>query len=604
MNIEDLSELEFARYFRDIREMILKDPLKNFIRAKGLINFKPTPAQTVAMKCVFGQELDGVTQHKIYMETVDEEGKFDLTESAFTETGIFKYMTGFDYENTSQGYNKINFILGRRGGKSSVAAMLAVFSSIKVNWNPYLSKTPVATVAVLSHTVDFSQEILDIIKGLIDDSAILSRLRDPHRKNTQSTFHLKVPFLDENDKIEYSSIAIKVGAASKKTTRGRAVCTLLCDEIAFWNLDKDSAEPDTEILKAIRPSLLQFGNQGTIIKLSSPATKQGVLYEEWLRREELRGEYLQFKAPSWTWNTILPIEEFKKEHSYDPDGFDTEFRANFVDSISNFIQPEFVDLCTVKGVTFQTPADEREVQYSAAIDAAFKNDRFGFSLVGFNGKRVTQYVLKFWEGSKKHPVQAHEVAAYIRTICNEYGVTNVVGDQYAFQPLREIFLQYGVNLIEGTFTNIYKRKIYFGLKRLIHSQQIDLLDIPLLAKEIKELQVEQSPSGQIKIGHPQGGNDDLATVTAVASYVALENAGLVQFANGGEMASGNTYGIITDVTGRSYQAPAPEMLHRYQGFGNVVDNLSEFVKDPITGKLKHISEVENAQDSEEGNFIF
>lgn len=608
-NIKGMDELEFAQYFASVREKILEDPIRYFIKASGLINFKPTPAQNVALKCIFGQRLDSSTKHMVYQETVDEFGDFDLDQVYYTETELYELMTGFSYEEDGlwKAKNRINLIVGRRGGKTTLAAIVAIYSTIKVNWKPYLTKTPVATVLVLSHSVDLSEEILDILKQLVEGSELLNRLRNLKKKNTTKIFHLKVPFIkDDGTTIEYSHVRVKVGAASKKTTRGSAVCTLLCDEIAFWNLSEEAAEPDHEILRAARMALLQFKEHGTIIKMSSPGIKQGVLYDEWQKREKIKNDYVQFKAPSWVWNTILGKEEFQAEHRLDPDGFDTELRANFVDSISNFILPEFVDMCVTRGVNFNPPSDDRRTVYSAAIDAAFKGDRFAFCVVGYNEKRITQYVLKYWEGTKKNPVKIHEVAAYIRTICKQYGLNEIAADQYAFQPMRELFLQYGINLVENTFTLPYKRKIYFGLKRQIHNQQIDLLDVPLLHKEIKELVVEQTPSGQIRIGHPQQGSDDLSDATAVAVFRAMEKAGMVQVTYG-EVVMSNDYGVRVDAQGKAFTAPPVEMLHNYQGFQGVIDNSKEWIKDPETGKWRHISEIEGEAESaasDTGNFVF
>lgn len=603
-DISQLSEDDFNVAFQSIRAKILEDPIEYFVKAPGFIDLKPTPGQIVLLKSIFGKELDSETKHKVHVETKDSEGKFDLHWVDFTETELYEYFTGFKYEYTGKTYNKLNMIMGRRGSKSTMASIISIFSAIKTNWNPYLAKTPVATVAVLSHSVEFSQEILDIIRNMVDESPVLSRLRDKGRKNTQSTFHLKVPFIKENGEVEYSCVAIKVGAASKKTTRGRAVCTLLTDEICWWQLDSASTESDVDILRAVRPALLQFGEHGTTIKLSSPAIKAGVLYEEWERREELKDEYIQMKAPSWMMNTILPASEFKNEHRLDPDGFNVEFRASFVDSISNFILPEFVDMCVLPQIKFQPPSEKNDVVYTAAIDAAFKSDRFAFSLVGYNGHRFTHHVQKWWEGSKVNPVQINEVAVYIRGICKSFGISEIIADQFAFQPLKEIFDQYGMTLVENTFSPAYKRKIYYGLKRVIHNQHIDLLDIPLVHKEIKELQVEQTPTGQIKISHPQSGSDDQADALAVACFGAMEKltGGTLTMAEVGAMTD---YNIPTDVNGKAFSAPAPEMLKSYPGYEEVFDNSAEYVKDPETGKIVHYSELEDELDDDSGpNFLF
>ena len=591
-----MSEVDFALFFNKLIGQIAKDPLKYFVKSPKMINFTPTPAQTVALKSIFGQELDATTEFEVFKENSDEHAAFNLEKIKMSEVELYEYMTGFGYSKKDiKERNRINLIVGRRGGKSTVAAIVALYSAIKINWKPYLKKTPVATVAILSHSVDFSQEILDILKLMVDESEVLNALRDDTRKNTQSTFHLKVPFLvkDKEGKtlIEYSAVAIKVGAASKKTTRGRAVCTLLCDEIAYWNLDENSYESDIDVLRAIRPALLQFGDQGTVIKLSSPGIKQGVLYDEWNKRKDIKKTYVQFKAPSWVWNTILPADNFYDEWKLDPDGFDTEYRANFVDSISNFILPEYVDMCVLKGIQFLPPSENKKVVYTAAIDAAFKNDRFAFALVGHYENKIKTHVIKYWEGSRNEPVKAFEVAKFIHNICSEFGINNVMADQHSFQPLREIFEKFGINLVENTFSLPYKRKIYFGLKRLIHNKNIDLLDIPLVSKELKELQVEQTPTGQIRIGHPMGGSDDLSDAVAVATFSALKKAGSMGMAFA-EVASAVDSRIKTDMTGKAFVAPSIDMLHSYKGFANAMDNSHEYKYDPETKKYIKIEEIE------------
>lgn len=602
--LEKMTTEEFAYFFQALRDRVLVDPLENFVKAPGFINFTPTPGQTVLLKNVFGQKLDSEEKHQVLVEDNDSE-IYDLKYKDFTETELYEHFTGFSYEYLGKKHNRINLLCGRRSGKSTCASIIALYTAIKLNWREFLKKTPVATIAILSHSVEFSREILEILRNLVDDSPILSRLKDKDRKDTQSTFHLKVPFPKADGTIEYSFVAIKVGAASKKTTRGRAVCTLIADEACWWNLDENSKESDVDVFRAIRPALLQFGEHGTIIKLSSPAIKTGVMYDEWQNREALKDDFIQLKAPSWMMNNILPKEEFIKEYKLDPDGFETEYRANFIDSISNFILPEFVDRCTLKGQSFLPPSEEPTTIYSAAIDAAFKSDRFAFSLVGHNGHRLTQYELKTWDGNRQEPVKVRTVAKYIRKVCMQFGITQVHADQYAFQPMRELFAEYGITLVENTFSIQYKRKIYFALKRLIHNENIDLLDYRIQQKEIKELVVEKKPSGQISIGHPVGSSDDCADALAVSCYVAMEKAGNFGVAMG-EIATGMNHDIPTDISGRAFKAPAPEMLGGYSGFENVIDSSHLYKRHPETGKLVHISELEEESlaGTEGPNFLF
>jgi len=480
---------------------------------------------------------------------------------------------------------------------TTLSAMLAIYCAITTNWKPFLRKTPTAHVLLLSHSRDFSDEVLDLIRELIEESPVLTRLINKQKKNTTSTMNLVMPFIVDK-RIQKSRVTIKVGAASKKTTRGTAACAVLCDEIAYWNLDENLKETDAEILKAVRPNMKQFGRKAMMIKLSSPGIKQGVLYGEnqkWIA-DELPSNYVVFKNPSWVWNTILPKQEFIDEWTLDQDGFDTEYRSNFVDSLSNFILPEFIELAVQNGIRFNPPEPKEKgsrITYKAAIDAAFKKDRFTFSVVGHTGNRIKQFISKGWEGTRTEPIKANVVALYIRQICKEYDIPMVAADQFSFQPLKEIFEQYGIILEEYTFNPTFKKKIYFNLKRLIHSQQLDLLDNPIQTKEIKELIVEQAASGNIKISHPTGGTDDFADSTAIACHLVTEEMGGSLKAD--FKIAERSYGIKTDINGTALSAPSPEMLSEQFG-QSIMDNSDDFIKHPETGKLVRKDELEDEPD--------
>jgi hypothetical protein len=51
-----------------------------------------------------------------------------------------------------------------------------------------------------------------------------------------------------------NGITIEIQTASFRSVRGFTIIACLCDEIAFWRSD-ESANPDTEILAAIRPAM-------------------------------------------------------------------------------------------------------------------------------------------------------------------------------------------------------------------------------------------------------------------------------------------------------------------------------------------------------------
>lgn len=610
MDISKLNSQQFAVLFNKIVEKIKQDPIENFVKAQGFLDLDPTPAQEVILKIVFNKELDSVTRKKVRFEERDGASiKFKTV--LMTEYEIYEFLTDEKYNPKKLKdikINKIDLICGRRSGKTLLSAVISIYCAISNNWKPFLKKTPFATVLIMSHSREFSDEVLEIIRTLIESSHVLSALINKDKKNTSSTMNLKVPWIINGTQIQYSRVQIKVAAASSKTTRGVAACAILCDEIAFWNLDESMKETDAKIMKAVRPAMKQFREFGMLIKLSSPGIKQGVLYGEYKKHRagELPPSYAVFKAPSWvmTPDDVVPSEEFKEEFDLDAESFDQEYRGNFADSLSFFITPEYIDMAVLKKVTFMAPEADA-TKYTAAIDAAYKGDRFTFSVTAYVNGKLKQYMSKSWEGTKQKPVSAYEVAEFIRNVTKQFNIDEVAADQYSFQPLKEIFGTYGVNLKEYVFTPAFKKKIYWNLKKLVHSQQIDLLDNEIQTRELKELIVEQGQSGNIKIGHPAGGTDDFADSLAVSAFLATQEVGQGVF-EVVSAAAGETYGVKTDSQGRAIgKAPSPDMLVQSGHLSeNVMDNSEQFEKDPKTGKLVRKEDLEDDEADSGAQFVF
>ena len=63
-------------------------------------------------------------------------------------------------------------------------------------------------------------------------------------------------------------VVIEIGTVSFRTTRGYRFAAVLCDEIAFWRQDETSANPDVEILRALRPGMASI--PGSMLPLALP----------------------------------------------------------------------------------------------------------------------------------------------------------------------------------------------------------------------------------------------------------------------------------------------------------------------------------------------
>ena len=81
-----------------------------------------------------------------------------------------------------------------------------------------------------------------------------------------------------HDAIELSNgISIEVRPVSFRKLRGPTYVAVICDELAFWYTDSGYANPDTEVLAAVRPGLLT--TRGPLILASSAYAKRGELWD-------------------------------------------------------------------------------------------------------------------------------------------------------------------------------------------------------------------------------------------------------------------------------------------------------------------------------------
>lgn len=108
--------------------------------------------------------------------------------------------------------------------------------------------------------------MLNYAYAALEDSPILSKLI---RRRTAETIELT-----NRVTIDIES-TIDIRSASYRRLCGQTALAVICDEIAFWYDDQSSSKPDTEILGALRPSLLT--TRGPLIAISSPHARRGAL---------------------------------------------------------------------------------------------------------------------------------------------------------------------------------------------------------------------------------------------------------------------------------------------------------------------------------------
>ena len=138
------------------------------------------------------------------------------------------------------GYSEAWLVCGRRAGKSFVLALVACYLAACREWRPYLAPGEVGTIKIIATDRRQARVIHRYCRALLTEVPTLKELVV---RETETEIELR------------NSVLLEIQAASFRSVRGYTLIAALCDEIAFWRSDETSANPDAEILAAIRPAM-------------------------------------------------------------------------------------------------------------------------------------------------------------------------------------------------------------------------------------------------------------------------------------------------------------------------------------------------------------
>jgi hypothetical protein len=395
-----------------------------------------------------------------------------------------------------------HIIAGRRSGKSTIAAGIAVYTAIARDYRPYLAPGAFATIFVVSPDRTQSRIVHRTVRGLIEQSPLL---RDQVARDTETSIELK------------SGVAIEVGTASARTLRGYSCPLVILDEEAFFDQAVDAADADESIIQALLPSLATIPGS-MLLGISSPYARRGVLWDRYSRFFGHNDSAVQvYKAPTRTLNPTIPQSVIDAAMEKDPQAASAEWLAEFRADRDTYVSREIVDQCVSKTVFERAP--QPNLRYVGFVDPAggAGADSFCAAVAHLeNGIAILDCVV-----TRKPPFNAEAVVAELAAYFKRYGVVNVRGDHFSGDVIRSMFQKAGI---------IYsvhpapKREIFRALLPLMTSGKIDLLDNTVLHQQLVALERQVSRGGTEIISHPLGAHDDLAVAAAGALVIAAEKA--------------------------------------------------------------------------------
>jgi hypothetical protein len=416
------------------------------------------------------------------------------------ERVIFAALTGREREPLEP-VEEFWAIIGRRGGKTRAVAVLAAYIAACCDHRDVLAPGERGILPILASTTLQAGQAFNFCTGIF---AAAPNLKDLVESETADVLSLK------------TGVDIQVRPASYRSIRGITCVAAIGDEIAFWRSD-DSANPDKEILKALRPSLATTG--GLLACISSPHAKRGELYATFKRHYGAAGHsaILVAKAPSRTMNPSLSQKVVDRAFEEDPEAASAEYDANFRGDLEIFVSRETIDACVTTGVLVRAPLPG--VSYFGFVDpSGGSNDAMTMAVAHREGETVVLDCI----GERKAPFSPDSVVTEFAETLEAYRISKVVGDRYAGEWPRERFRVHGIDYEPA---ELNRSELYLAFLPILNSGRLDLLDSPRMVTQFVGLERRIARSGKDSIDHPPGAHDDVAN--SVAGAVSLASTGTV-----------------------------------------------------------------------------
>jgi hypothetical protein len=410
---------------------------------------------------------------------------------------LFRRCTGRRDVPSASGYTEAWLVCGRRAGKSFILSVIACFLAVFRDWRPYLSPGEVGTIKVIATDRKQARVIHRYCRALLKQVPAFTSLINRET---------------DDELILSNRITIEIQTASFRSVRGFTCIAVLADEIGFWRSD-ESANPDAEIIAAIRPAMATVPG-AMFLAASSPYARRGELYQAYRQHHgHDDAPVLVWQAATRVMNPTVPQRLIDEELERDPAKASAEYLAQFRSDIESFISREVVDAAVAPGrhelpklsnVAYRGFVDPSGGSADAMTLAIAHRDRSGSVILDLVRER-------------RPPFSPEQVAAEFAATLKGYGVHRVVGDHYAGAWPKEQFAKHGVRYETSDRS---KSEIYLESLPLLNSGKVELLDHARLISQLCGLERRTARSGRDSIDHAQGSHDDVCNSALGALLLA------------------------------------------------------------------------------------
>ena len=388
-------------------------------------------------------------------------------------------------------------IVGRRGGKSRVAALIGVYMATCVRHA--LAPGEAGMVLLLASTQDQARIVFGYCKAFLEASPVL-------RKEIVDATRWEIRLLN--------GITIAVHAGNYRSVRGRTLVGCIFDECGFWRSD-DSVAPDVETYTAVLPALLT--TNGLLVGISTGYRRAGLLFTK--HRDHFgidSADMLVVSGATTTFNKTISEANIAALRATDPAAGRAEWDGMFRDDIGTFLDDEMIDAAVEHGRPLELPP-RKGFDFRMFIDAAggaAGGDAYACAIAHREGERVILDAIRGVTGRLDPQRVTKEYAA----LAQAYGIGMVSGDHYAAEWVAASWRDCGVSYqrVEPTGSQIYLETLPLfarGIVRLSNHQ--------VLLRELRLLERRTGRGGRDVVDHPPHCHDDHARAACGALWLAL-----------------------------------------------------------------------------------
>jgi hypothetical protein len=289
---------------------------------------------------------------------------------------------------------------------------------------------------------------------------------------------------------------------------------VIADEVAFWR-DESSANPDAEIIGALRPGMATVPGS-LLLAISSPYSRRGVLWDAYHRHFGKDGDpVFVWQGASASMNPTIDPAIIARAYEEDEASASAEYGAEFRRDIESFVSREAIAAVVVPERRELPPVEG--VRYFGFCDpSGGSSDSMTLAIAHTEGEPRVAVLDALRE--VRPPFSPDAVVTEFAALLKRYGVARVTGDRYAAEWCAERFRKAGVYYKPAERP---KSDLYREFLPMVNSASVELLDHPKLLAQLCSLERRTARNGRNSIDHPPNGHDDLANVVAGVVHLCV-----------------------------------------------------------------------------------